>query len=119
MHLQRAQLSLADEDWDMAVEAAEAARGAARDSAEFASPIRYLIGTLLLADAYEQTNDDMNVLRSWLTCRTYLTNTMGSSVGKGIDTVLDILSQRWGRPRMSKAILRYQHHVAQHGKFEV
>jgi hypothetical protein len=117
VQLQQAALALQEERSQAAVEHATAARVAARDQAMPDSPLRYLLASLILADAHEQMDDRVRVLAALLTCKVYLEHTLGPVVGKQINQLLDALALRWGREGLETAVQAYQKHVAEHGPF--
>lgn len=117
VQLQQAALALQEGRAQAAAEHAAAARAAARDQALADSPLRYLLASLILADAHEQMDDRVRVLAALLTCKVYLEHTLGAIVGKQINQLLDALALRWGRQGLETAVQAYQAHVAEHGPF--
>lgn len=117
VQLQQAALALQEGQPQAAERHAAAARTTAREQALPDSPLRYLLASLILADAHEQMDDRVRVLAALLTCKVYLEHTLGPAVGKQINRLLDALALRWGREGLETAVRAYQAHVAEHGPF--
>lgn len=81
---------------------------AARDAAlESADPLRYMLASLLLAEAAELSGDQPQALAALLSCKATLEKSQGKKAGQPIRLVLDALRQRWGDAAMADAIQAY------------
>ncbi|MFT5583114.1 MAG: hypothetical protein ACI9VR_000692 [Cognaticolwellia sp.] len=81
---------------------------AARDAAlESADPLRYMLASLLLAEAAELAGDQPGALRALLSCKATLEKSQGKQAGHPIRLVLNALRHRWGDNAMADAIQAY------------
>jgi hypothetical protein len=119
VQLQQAVAALQNSRFQQALELAQSARNAARDTDDLYSPVRYLSASLIMAEAHELMGDRPGVLADLLTCRTYLSHRLGQEVGKQMDTILDALSQRWGKTAMAEAVTAYQKRAQEEGPFPI
>ena len=81
--------------------------------------MRYLMGSLLMAEASERLGDRPGVLAALLTCKVYLETHLGTEVGQQINAILDGLEQRWGQEGMVEAVRRYRERAEEEGPYEV
>lgn len=88
---------------------ATAARDAALDSAD---PLRYMLASLLLAEAAELAGDQPSALSALLSCKATLEKSQGKKAGQPIRLVLDALRHRWGDAAMADAIQAYSERLS-------
>jgi hypothetical protein len=119
IQLQGAARSLQAGEYRQALEQAQAARQAARDADDIARPLRYLMASLLMADAQEKLGDRAEALAALLTCKVYLETHLGPQAGAQMNALLDTLEQRWGRDGLAKAIRLYKQRVQERGPYQV
>ena len=98
---------------------AEAALQAARDAADLNRFVRYLLASLLIAQAHESQNNRVGVLIALLRAKVYLETNVGTAVGAQVDAVLDGFGQQWGADGLRQAIAEYQQHIATHGPIKL
>ncbi len=85
----------------------------ARDAAlESADPLRYLLASLLLAEAAELAGDQPGALAALLSCKATLEKSQGKKAGQPLRLVLDALRERWGDAAMADAIQAYSERLA-------
>lgn len=101
--------------WGKVVKFAAAARQSARASEEPMALVRYVMASMLLADAQDKQGHRVSVLVALLTCRARLASELGEEAGQSIDRVLDSLAERWGQDGLAQAVAGYQAYVAENG----
>jgi hypothetical protein len=118
--LQCAVQSFGAGEYRQALEQAQAARQAARDADDdIERPLRYLMASLLMADAHENLDDRPEALAALLTCKVYLETHLGPEVGRAMNMLLDTLEGRWGREGLAEAVRIYQQRVQEQGPYQV
>lgn len=106
-------------DYRRALEQARAVRRAAREADDLPRFVRYLMASLLMAEAQEGLDDRVGVLAALLTCRAYLTAHLGESVGERVDLFLDALEREWGREALLEAVRAYRQRAKTEGPYHV
>ncbi len=119
IQLQRAIESFQSGRYRQALEQAQAARQLARDASDHTKHGRYLLSSLLIAEAEEKSNNRPGVLVALLTCKIYLGTHLGQEVNRHMNVLLDELKLRWGREGLAEAIRGYQQQVQQQGLYQV
>ena len=117
VRLQQAAEALGDGDYRQALALAQDARHAARDAGDLNRFVRYLLASLVMAEAHEELGDRPAVLAALLTCKVYLETHLGPEVGRHVDLLLDTLEQRWGRGALVEAVHEYRRRVEEHGPY--
>jgi tetratricopeptide (TPR) repeat protein len=118
IQLQQAAQSLLAGQYHQALEQAQTARQAARESDDLTRFVRYLSASLLMAEAQEQLEDRPGVLATLLTCKVYLETHLGPEVGRYMNMLLDTLEQRWGREGLAEAVRIYQQRAQEQGPYQ-
>ncbi len=106
-------------DYRRALEQAQAVRRVAREAHDLPRFVRYLMGSLLMAEAQEGLGDRVGVLAALLTCRAYLTAHLGEDVGSRVDLFLDALERRWGREALVESVRAYKQRAKTEGPYRV
>lgn len=119
VRLQQAAEALGDGDYRQALALAQEARQAARDAGDLNRFVRYLLASLVIAEAQEGLGDRPAVLAALLTCKVYLETHLGPAVGRHVDLLLDTLEERWGRGALAEAVREYRRRVEEHGPYQV
>ena len=119
VQLQRAAQSFGAGEYRQALEQAQAARLAARDADDIERHLRYLMASLLMADAHENLDDRPGALAALLTCKVYLETRLSPELGRAMNTLLDALEVRWGREGLAEAVRIYQQRVQEQGPYQV
>jgi len=108
-----------DEEWADVVNFAAESRQYAREDEDELAILRYVIASLLLADAQDKQNNRVSVLVALLTCRAVLMEEMGEEAAISVDNVLNSLGERWGDDGLKTAVSGYEDYVAENGRLEV
>jgi tetratricopeptide (TPR) repeat protein len=119
VQLQQAAEALGDDNYRQALALAQEARQAARDAGDLNRFVRYLLASLVIAEAQEGLGDRPAVLAALLTCKVYLETHLGPAVGRHVDLLLDTLEERWGRGALAEAVREYRRRVEEHGPYQV
>jgi tetratricopeptide (TPR) repeat protein len=119
VQLQQAAEALGDSNYRQALKLSQDARQAARDAEDLNRFVRYLLASLVMAEAQEGLDDRPAVLAALLTCKVYLETHLGPEVGRHVDLLLDTLEERWGRGALAEAVQAYRRRVKEYGPYQV
>lgn len=113
-------LAYNDSSWELVVQSTARSRQSSREAMladeEDQQPLlRYLLASMLLADAQDKLGNRVSVLVALLTCRAVMIRRMGEVAGQSIDRVLDSMATRWGADGMTAAVAGYQAYVQENG----
>ncbi|MEM7797613.1 MAG: hypothetical protein AAF633_00360 [Chloroflexota bacterium] len=113
-------LAYNNSSWEKVVQSAALSRQQSRtamqmDEGDQQPLLRYLLASMLLADAQDKRGHRVSVLIALLTCRSVLTGRLGEAAGVSIDRVLDSMRSRWGDDGMATAVAGYQAYVQENG----
>ncbi len=119
IRLQQAAEAFMAERYVEALEMAREIRSAARDADDIEKYLRYLMASLLMADAQERLDERAEALAALLTCKVYLEKSISPQVGQQMDLILNTLEQRWGRDGLAEAVRVYKQRVQERGPYQV
>lgn len=94
---------------------AEAALHAARNAADLQRHVRYLLASLLIAQAHASQDNRVGVLIALLRVKVYLETNVGRVASAQVEAILDGFAKQWGAEGTAQAIHNYQAYVSQHG----
>ncbi len=105
-----------EERWGDVVRETAVSRQNARDDEDEMGVLRYVIASLLMADAQDKQGNRVSVLMALLTCRAVLMEELGEAAAVAVDNVLNSLAERWGQDGLQTALAGYENYVAVNGR---